>query len=254
MLLRLMRSADGGLMYNRVIQGDCSAVLKTLPGESVDFVLTDPPYFVRYKDRSGRTIRNDLYPGKVLDAFSDVYRVLKPNSLCVSFYGWNRVDSFFTAWKGAGFTPVGHIVFSKSYASAQRFVRYQHEAAYVLAKGRPELPAVPVSDVLPWHYSGNHSHPTEKTVDTLMPIIEAFTKAGDVVLDPFAGSGSSLVAAALLRRDYIAIELERKYRDIARRRRAGDDSLGSVSGLSQTSAHRPANSRRHHCRHADFTE
>jgi len=92
-------------MYNRVIQGDWAAVLKTLPGESVDFVLTDPPYFVRYKDRSGRTIRNDRYPGQILDAFNDVYRVLKPNSLCVSFYGWNRVDSFFSAWKGAGFTP-----------------------------------------------------------------------------------------------------------------------------------------------------
>jgi site-specific DNA-methyltransferase (adenine-specific) len=208
-------------MYNRVIQGDCTAVLKTLPAESVDFVLTDPPYFVRYKDRSGRTIRNDVYPGAVLDAFNDVYRVLKPNSLCVSFYGWNRVDSFFSAWKGAGFVPVGHIVFSKSYASAQRFVRYQHEAAYVLAKGQPELPSAPISDVLPWHYTGNYNHPTEKSVDTLMPIIEAFTKAGEVVLDPFAGSGSSLVAAALLRRQYVGIELEEKYCDHARRRLAG---------------------------------
>jgi len=44
-------------MYNRVIQGDCTTVLKTLPGESVDFVLTDPPYFVRYRDRDSR----DLY-------------------------------------------------------------------------------------------------------------------------------------------------------------------------------------------------
>src|SRR5271170_1327200 len=242
------------IQRNTIVNGDCLHVLPQLDAGSVDFVLTDPPYFVRYKDRSGRTIRNDRYPGQVLDAFNDVYRVLKDNSLCVSFYGWNRVDVFFGAWKAAGFTPVGHIVFSKSYASAQRFVRYQHESAYVLAKGRPEMPAAPISDVLPWHYSGNHSHPTEKAVDTLKPIIEAFTKAGDLVLDPFAGSGSSLVADALLRRDYIAIELERKYRDIARRRRAGDDSLGSVSGLSQTSAHRPANSRRHHCRHADFTE
>lgn len=208
-------------MYNRVIQGDCTAVLKTLPGGSVDFVLTDPPYFVRYRDRAGRTIRNDRYPGQILDAFNDVYRVLKPNSLCVSFYGWNRVDSFFSAWKGAGFTPVGHLVFSKTYASAQRFLRYSHESAYVLAKGRPELPTDPPSDVLPWHYTGNYNHPTEKAVDTLKPIIEAFTKAGDVVLDPFAGSGSSLVAAALLRRQYIGIELEQKYCQHARRRLSG---------------------------------
>lgn len=208
-------------MYNRVIQGDCTTVLTALPGESVDFVLTDPPYFVRYRDHSGRTIRNDLYPGKVLDAFNDLFRVLKPNSLCISFYGWNRVDSFFSAWKGAGFTPVGHIVFNKTYASAQRFLRYSHESAYVLAKGRPALPTDPPSDVLPWRYTGNHNHPTEKAVDTLKPIIEAFTKAGDVVLDPFAGSGSSLVAAALLRRQYIGIELEQKYCDHARRRLAG---------------------------------
>jgi site-specific DNA-methyltransferase (adenine-specific) len=177
-------TATTGGMHNSVIQGDCAAVLKTLPGESVDFVLTDPPYFVRYRDRSGRTVRNDGDPGRVLDAFNDVYRVLKPNSLCVSFYGWNRVDAFFAAWKGAGFMPVGHIVFHKTYASAQRFLRYSHESAYVLAKGRPELPADPLSDVLPWRYSGNHSHPTEKAVATIQPIIEAFTKTGDVVLDP----------------------------------------------------------------------
>jgi DNA modification methylase len=100
-------------MYNRIIQGECAAVLKTLPAETVDFVLTAPPYLVRYKDRSDRTIQNDNAPS-VLDAFTDVYRVLKPNTLCVSFYGWNRVDAFFAAWKAAGFTPVGHIVFRKT--------------------------------------------------------------------------------------------------------------------------------------------
>ena len=213
--------AAATIEQNSVIQGDCTEILKALPSESVDFVLTDPPYFVRYKDRSGRTIRNDRYPGHVLDAFRDVYRALKPNTLCVSFYGWNRVDTFFAAWKGAGFTPVGHIVFSKNYASSQRFLRYAHESAYVLAKGRPELPADPISDVQPWHYSGNHGHPTEKSVETLRPIIEAFTKPGDLVLDPFAGSGSSLIAAALQQRRYIGIELEEKYCDLARRRLAG---------------------------------
>jgi adenine-specific DNA-methyltransferase len=206
--------------HNTIINGDCRHILPQLDAGSVDFVLTDPPYLVRYKDRSGRTIQNDSAPG-ILDAFTDVYRILKPNSLCVSFYGWNRVDAFFGAWKAAGFTPVGHIVFSKSYASAQRFVRYQHESAYILAKGRPEMPAAPISDVLPWHYSGNRSHPTEKSVDTLKPIIEVFSKPGDVVLDPFAGSGSSLVASALLRRQYIGVELEPKYCDLARRRLAG---------------------------------
>lgn len=196
-------------------------VLKTLPPQSVDFVLTDPPYFVRYKDRFGRTIRNDHHSSDVLNAFTEVYRVLKMDTICVSFYGWNRVDSFFAAWRKAGFAPVGHVVFRKNYASAQRFLRYSHESAYLLAKGRPALPENPISDVLPWHYSGNRSHPTEKSVDTLRPVVEAFTKVGDLILDPFAGSGSSLVAAALLRRLYIGIEIEADYCDLARRRLAG---------------------------------
>jgi hypothetical protein len=100
-------------------------------------------------------------------------------------------------------------------------MRYTHESAYLLAKGHPPMPEQPLDDVLSWKYSGNHSHPTEKSVETLKPIIDAFTKAGDIVLDPFAGSGSSLVAAALLGRRYTGIELEEKYCDLARRRLAG---------------------------------
>jgi site-specific DNA-methyltransferase (adenine-specific) len=208
-------------MKNRIINGDCTEVLKTIAAESVDFVLTDPPYFVRYKDRSGRTIRNDRDPSSVLGVFDEVYRVLKPDSLCISFYGWQAVDAFMQAWKSAGFTPVGHIVWHKSYASNARFLQYCHEQAYVLAKGRPSLPAEPLSDVQPWKYSGNRSHPTEKSVDILKPLITAFTQPGQVVLDPFAGSGSTLAAAALAGRNYLSVELEAKYCELIDRRLAG---------------------------------
>ena len=118
--------ADGAAM-NRIIHGDCREVLKTLPSESVDFVLTDPPYFVRYKDRTGRSVRNDgaADAGRILGAFDDIHRVLKPDSLCVSFYGWQAIDAFMLAWKAAGFTPVGHIVWRKSYASSERFCSHR---------------------------------------------------------------------------------------------------------------------------------
>src|SRR5262249_2708443 len=151
-------------------------------------------------------------------AFADVYRVMKPGTLCVSFYGWQAIDDFMIAWKAAGFKPVGHIVWRKEYASSQRFLKYRHEQAYVLAKGSPSLPRNPIADVLPWEYSGNRYHPTEKAVGSLKPVIKAFTKKGDTVLDPFAGSGSTLAAAALLRRDYVGIELEAAYCAHAKRR------------------------------------
>lgn len=80
-------------------KGDCNAILPTLPGASVDLVVTDPPYLLRYRDRSGRTIAGDDDSATVLASFPELYRVLKPNSFCVSIYGWNTVDLFISAWK-----------------------------------------------------------------------------------------------------------------------------------------------------------
>ena len=156
---------------NRIVLGDCLTVLPTLADQSVDFVLTDPPYLVDYQDRAGRCITNDRSDHWLSPAFQQIYRVLRDDALCVSFYGWNRVDRFFGAWRAAGFRPVGHIVFAKSYASTTRFLRYQHESAYLLAKGRPVLPEKPLPDVLPWTYSGNRLHPTQKPVECLAKLI-----------------------------------------------------------------------------------
>ncbi len=206
---------------NQIVQGDCVQVLKSLPGEAVDLVVTDPPYLVNYRDRSGRTVTNDSGSPEFLGAFSDLYRVLKPNSFCVCFYGWNRVDQFFGAWRKAGFRPVGHIVWHKDYSSKSGFLHSRHEQAYLLAKGNPGRPAKPLADVQPWEYSGNRAHPTEKAVGILSPLIQAFSKPGDIVLDPFAGSGSTAVAAALSGRRYIGIELEGQYCRHAQMRLAG---------------------------------
>ena len=215
------------MLIQQVIQGDCREVLQSIPNESVDFVLTDPPYFVRYKDRSGRSIANDDHPESVLGAFNDLYRVLKPNTFCVSFYGWNSVAAFFDTWKRAGFTAVGHIVWHKDYSSRRGFPNARHEQAYVLVKGHPMKPAQPLDDVRPLEYSGNVAHPTEKAVSVLQPLIRSFSRPGDLVLDPFSGSGSTLVAAALSGRRYMGIDLEAKYVELARRRLAGVDRAKS---------------------------
>ncbi|MDQ6866903.1 MAG: DNA methyltransferase [Pseudomonadota bacterium] len=210
------------LPVNQIVQGDSVQVLKAFPSKSVDLVVTDPPYLVNYRDRSGRTIKNDNGGSAgVLAVFSDAYRVLKPNSFCVCFYGWNRVDEFFSAWRRAGFRPVGHIVWQKNYASSTGFLQSRHEQAYLLIKGNPDRPGKPIADVRAWEYTGNKAHPTEKAVSILTPLIQAFSKRGDLVLDPFSGSGSTAVAAALSGRRYIGIELEDRYCRHARTRLAG---------------------------------
>jgi len=203
---------------NRVINADCLAVLPQLPEGSVDFVLTDPPYLVSYRDRRGRGIAGDVDGRWLKPAFAEVFRVLKSGRFCVSFYGWNKVDEFLAAWRAAGFHPVGHLVWVKSYASKRGMLASQHEQAYLLAKGQPGRPAHPLSDVLDWQYTGNRLHPTQKPVRSLKAVIETFTRPGEVVLDPFCGSGSTLLAAKILGRQYVGIDLDAGYCQAARRR------------------------------------
>lgn len=193
---------------NRLLLGDCLTVLPTLADRSVDLVLTEPPYLVNYQDRTGRWVINDGNDEWLMPAFRQIHRVLRNNTLCIYFYGWNRVDRFFQAWRAAGFQPVGHLVFAKSYASRTRFLSYHHESAYPLAKGRPALPVKMLPDVLPWKYSGNRWHPTQKPVECLTALIETFCPARGVVLDPFAGSGSTCIAARKVGRRFIGIELD----------------------------------------------
>jgi DNA modification methylase len=221
---------------NSVTRGDCVDVMKEMPAKSVDFVLTDPPYLVRYVDRSGRSVKNDDNEAWLKPAFAEMFRVLKPNSLCFSFYAWNKVDRFMEAWREAGFTPVSHIVFSKGYASAARFTKYKHEQGYLLAKGFPAVPANPPPDVIPWTYTGNRLHPTQKPTGIFTPLLEAFTKPGDVVLDPFAGSGSTLVAARDMGRRFVGIELDEMHHRTASTRLA---SKFHQPGIAQSRFRQP---------------
>jgi adenine-specific DNA-methyltransferase len=212
---------------NQILCGDCVQVMQGMPAQSVDLVVTDPPYIVRYTSRDGRSYPNDDNDRWLLPAFTQIYRVLKPDSFCICFYGWLRAETFLQAWKGVGFRPIGHLVFIKDYSSREGFIRYHHEGAYLLAKGDPPKPDIRLSDVLDWQYTGNRLHPTQKPLLAVIPLILAFSNVGDIVLDPFAGSGTTAAAAQLLDRRYIGIELDPTYCRLAqdRLKKGGDTPM-----------------------------
>ena len=207
-----------GRQPNTVLQGNCVEVMRRFPSCSVDFVLTDPPYLAHYCSRDGRTVANDSDDTWLKPAFAEIFRVLRRDSFCVSFYGWHQADKFIAAWREAGFRLAGHLTFTKRYPSAQRFLQYHHENAYLLAKGNPPQPTQRIPDVLEWKYSGNKLHPTQKPLCVLTPLIQCFSRPGDLVLDPFCGSGSTLLAAKLQGRRFIGIELDPGYYECAQER------------------------------------
>ena len=198
-------------IIDTILHGNCIDVMRRIPAQSVDFILTDPPYLVNYRDRNGRTLQNDRDDNWLKPAMAAAYHVLKQDRLMVCFYGWPRADHFLDAWRSAGFRPVGHFVFRKSYTSSTKFMKCQHEQAYLLAKGKPPLPAQPLPDVQRLIYTGNALHPTQKAVVSLAPLVRAFTLPGELVLDPFCGSASTCAAALLTGRNYLGIEMDEDY-------------------------------------------
>ena len=207
-----------GPQTNTVLQGDCVKVMRQLRSYSVDFVLTDPPYLAHYCSRDGRKVANDDNAAWLKPAFAEIFRVLCRDSFCICFYGWHQADKFIAAWREAGFRLAGHLTFTKRYPSTERFLQYHHENAYLLAKGNPSQPTQRIPDVLEWKYSGNKLHPTQKPLCVLSPLIQSFSRPGSVILDPFCGSGSTLLAAKLQGRCFIGVELDSHYCDVARDR------------------------------------
>jgi site-specific DNA-methyltransferase (adenine-specific) len=202
----------------QVILGDCVAVMAEMPSESVDLVVTDPPYLVNYRPRDGRRCVNDNNDSWLKPAFREIYRVLKPDRFCATFYGWPWIDRFMAAWRQSGFRPVSHFTWVKFHCSYAGYTAGHHEVGYLLAKGRPARPAKPLSDVLPWEYTGNEFHPNQKPVCAIEPLIETYSQEGGIVLDSFAGSGTTGVAAIACRRSFILIESVAEHCRAARRR------------------------------------
>jgi DNA modification methylase len=154
---------------NTILHGDCLHLLPHITSDSIDFILTDPPYLVRYKSRDGRAVPNDDNDAWLKPAFAEMYRVLKPDCFAVSFYGWPSADRFLAAYREAGFRPVGHLIFPKGYSSSTGYVSSEHENAHLLVKGSPwRCDAVPLADYNSTnrefleHHLGNVKHAIDR--------------------------------------------------------------------------------------------
>ena len=194
--------------------GDCRAVLPAFAAESFDFVLTDPPYLVNHRGRWGAPrdpIAGDDRDDWLHPTFAELWRLLKPDTFCVSFYGWPHCDRFVGTWKALGFRLVSHLAFVKNVWGLGRFTRGKHETAFLLAKGRPPRPAKGIADVIEWQRESDAFHPNQKPVRALYPLLGAFAPPGGIVLDPFMGSGSTFRAAKDMGLRAVGIEVEAGY-------------------------------------------
>lgn len=213
---------------NTILHGDCLHVLKTVPSGSIDAIITDPPYGISYhgtrrkdKTRWFPKIANDTAP--FIWWIHEATRVLKPSGVLLCFARYDTEEAFRFAVRLAGLVPKTQMIWDKGVhgvGDCRGDVGLRHENIIFAVKGRFTFPGRrPVSIVRVQRLSSARlTHPNEKPVELLQYLVEAVTKPGDLILDPFLGSGTTAVAAKSADRRYIGIELDPTYARAARAR------------------------------------
>jgi len=200
---------------NKIICGDCLEVMKDWPDNCVDLVLTDPPYGMNY--HSGYYLGtnphspihgDDRY---ATEGVAECIRLARKG--VYAFCRWDNIQDLpekpksFIVWKKNNWTA-GDL--KHAHGRMWEGIAFWPQSGHEFNIRLPdvlECPRIPASDL---------KHQNEKPLDLLLHILEA--NVSDIILDPFCGSGTTCVAAKMLGRRYIGIDISEEYCQIARDR------------------------------------
>lgn len=248
------------LPVNQILAGDCIEVMNGLPENSVDLIFADPPYNLQLRGDLHRPDNSkvdavddhwDQFSGfAAYDRFTREWlaaarRILKPNGAIWVIGSYHNIFRVGTAMQDAGFWILNDVVWRKSnpmpnfrgkrltnahetmiWASKSEGGKYtfNYEALKSLNDG-VQMRSDWVLPICTGHErlkdaNGDKAHPTQKPESLLHRILVGSTNPGDVVLDPFFGTGTTGAVAKMLGRDWIGIEREDAYREVAAKRLA----------------------------------
>lgn len=233
------------LPINKIYNMDCMEGMKQLPDESIDLVVTDPPYKIVQGGCSNKAVtinacggilnKHDgdnielVKKGKIFNHneiqfnewLPEIYRVLKDNSHCyIMINGRNLAELQMEAEK-VGFEFHNIIGWDKGNATPNKWYMQRLEFILFLRKGKAKnINNMGTTTLLqvPNLKKGTKQHPTEKPIDLMKILIENSSSENEIVLDPFMGVGSTALACKELNRQFIGFELDKHYCELAEKR------------------------------------
>ena len=249
------------LPINSILAGDCIDVMNSLPEASVDLIFADPPYNLQLKadlhrpDNSKVDAVDDAwdqfssfaaYDKFTQDWLKAARRLLKPNGAIWVIGSYHNIFRVGATLQNEGFWILNDVVWRKSnpmpnfrgkrftnahetmiWASKYEGGKYtfNYEALKALNEG-VQMRSDWVMPICTGHErlkddNGNKAHPTQKPEALLHRILVGCTNPGDIILDPFFGTGTTGAVAKMLGRDFIGIEREESYRKVAQKRLDG---------------------------------
>lgn len=216
----------------KLYNGNCIDILKNISTEIVDLVLFDPPFGVNFQDSQNTdnyistygeyqdTIEN--YYSLLAQALPELYRVMKPGSHCYMFSSSSLpiINGTIPIINNSGLSldpnPLFWIKPSNNNPSPYTKFTINYELIYLLWKGTDTRRPLLKSHNCTFHHSNNvgddmRLHPAQKPSELYNELIEISTYVDELVLDPTAGSGISLVSALTMGRKAIGIEMDENY-------------------------------------------
>jgi|ERR1035437_953495 site-specific DNA-methyltransferase (adenine-specific) len=215
-------------LNNKIWHGDCLELMKNIPDKSIDLILTDPPYKMTKRGKSCRpnwmphSMGENVFDGKIPDTqtwMNECFRVLKNETHFYTFCNTNDLKNYLNCANDAGFKFHNLISMEKDTGMPNRWYLKKTELVLFFRKGK----AKPINDmtstdnvkvIMPKKRDGK-LHITEKPLSFITKLVFNSSKVGDLVLDPFAGSGTTGAAAKALGMNYLLIEQDKTYCEVA---------------------------------------
>jgi site-specific DNA-methyltransferase (adenine-specific) len=255
---------ESSIFYNdefgQLILGDSIEKLKNIKTESIDLIIADPPYFLSnggFSNSGGKAVLVDKgeWDKKDFNEIDDFYqnfldevtRILKSNGTFWVFGSMHNIYKLGYLIQKMDLKILNNIVWQKSNPapnlSRRMFTHSTETILWVKKKDgkqifnydlmREQNGDKQMKDV--WITSNTSSkeksfgkHPTQKPISIFNRIIESSSNAGDIILDPFTGSGTAVVAAKNLNRKYIGIDITPEYLEIAQKRLNNNVFVGDI--------------------------
>lgn len=223
-------------MVNNVKNSNALIELKNIKDNSIDLICVDPPYKVTSRGNAGTSggmMQNKLsMQGKIfkhnnikpIDYIPEFYRVLKDGSHCYIMTNHINLQEILNTATNCGFKFIKTLIWNKGNKIMGQYYMSQFEYILFFRKGKgKKINNCGTSDILnipniKTKINGKNIHDTEKPIELMKILIENSSKEKDIVLDPFMGVGSTILACILTDRKYIGFELDENYFNIAEER------------------------------------
>lgn len=202
---------------NRIICGDCLQLIKHIPDNTINAIVTDPPYGL---NKEG--VANDGDLSLFYNLLPECFRVLKIDSFFITFFSTKFLHKLFINnpfdyfWQIVLSCPEGEV---RSPVGVTKFM-----SCFVFRKGKPKIVKfnkdifldTPGKMIEP--DEGYINHPTPKPKHFIGELIKMFSNENDIILDPFLGSGSTALACMKNNRKFIGFEIDKNYCSLAEKR------------------------------------